>query len=119
MRRQSSAVIRRCKELISLGEALVIFPEGNLFYYEPGEVHPLKPGVAWLALNCQSDNKTDNIKIIPIRLVYSERKLRLRSRARIVGADFSHAMLVRARQKGGELLRRSPSAPSCDSGRRR
>src|SRR6478609_5567907 len=33
------------------------------------------------------------------------------SRARIVGADFSHAMLVRARQKGGELLRRSRSAP--------
>ena len=71
--RPSSSVIRHCKELISLGEALVIFPEGNLFYYEPGEVHPLKPGVAWLALNCQRDLGDVNLAIIPVRLVYSER----------------------------------------------
>jgi 1-acyl-sn-glycerol-3-phosphate acyltransferase len=82
--RPSSSVMRRCKELICHGEALVIFPEGNLFYYAPGEVHPLKPGVAWLALNCQKELGDVDIPIIPVRLVYSERKLRPGSRARIV-----------------------------------
>src|SRR5262249_7529464 len=69
---------------ISLREALVIFPEGNLFYYDPGEVHPLKPGVAWLALNYQREISDVNIAIIPVRLVYSERRLRPGSRARII-----------------------------------
>jgi 1-acyl-sn-glycerol-3-phosphate acyltransferase len=82
--RPSPSVIRACKEIIALGEALVIFPEGNLFYYEPGEVHPLKPGIAWLALNFQKELTDENIVIIPVRLVYSQRILRLGSRAKIV-----------------------------------
>jgi 1-acyl-sn-glycerol-3-phosphate acyltransferase len=82
--RPSPSVIRACKEMIALGEALVIFPEGNLFYYEPGEVHPLKPGVAWLALNFQKALIDTNIVIIPVRLVYGDRRLRMGSRARIL-----------------------------------
>ena len=82
--RPSPSVIRTCKELIALGEALVIFPEGNLFYYGPGEVHPLKPGIAWLALNFQKDLSHENLVIIPVRLVYGQRRLRLGSRAKIL-----------------------------------
>jgi 1-acyl-sn-glycerol-3-phosphate acyltransferase len=82
--RPSPSVIRNCKELIARGEALVVFPEGNLFYYEPGEVHPLKPGIAWLALNFQKDLSHENLVIIPVRLVYGQRRLRLGSRAKIL-----------------------------------
>jgi 1-acyl-sn-glycerol-3-phosphate acyltransferase len=92
VQRPSPSVIRCCRELIDLGEALVIFPEGNLFYYAPGEVHPLKPGVAWLALNCQKSSKLADLPIIPVRLVYGDRTLRLGSRARIlVGEPISVA----------------------------
>jgi 1-acyl-sn-glycerol-3-phosphate acyltransferase len=84
VQRPSPSVIRSCKELISRGEALVIFPEGNLFYYGPGEVHPLKPGVARLALSFQKSFDHVNIPIIPIRLNYSHRKLRAGSRAKIL-----------------------------------
>ena len=88
--RPSPSVIRVCKKMIALGEALVIFPEGNLFYYEPGEVHPLKPGIAWLALNFQKDLEHEDLQIVPVRLVYGRRRLRLGSRAKIqVGQPIS------------------------------
>ena len=88
--RPNPSVIRACKKMIALGEALVIFPEGNLFYYEPGEVHPLKPGIAWLALNFEKDLEHENLVIIPVRLVYGQRRLRLGSRAKIqVGEPIS------------------------------
>lgn len=82
--RPSPGVIRTCNELIARGDALVIFPEGNLFYFKPGEVHPLKQGVAWLALNAQKSLDDVEIPIIPVRLVYSDRRLRARSRAKIL-----------------------------------
>ena len=82
--RPSPSVIRSCRALISRGDALVIFPEGNLFYYGPGEVHPLKPGIAWLALNFQKALTDANLVIIPVRLVYGDRRLRWGSRAKVV-----------------------------------
>ncbi|WP_165253384.1 lysophospholipid acyltransferase family protein [Paludisphaera soli] len=82
--RPSPTVIRSSKELISRGDSLVVFPEGNLFYYGPGEVHPLKPGVAWMALNFQKALVDMNLVIIPVRLVYGDRRLRWGSRAKIV-----------------------------------
>ena len=82
--RPAPSVIKHCKETITRGDALVIFPEGNLFYYEPGEVHPLKQGVARLALTFQKSCNGVDIPIIPVRLVYSHRRLRARSRAQIV-----------------------------------
>jgi 1-acyl-sn-glycerol-3-phosphate acyltransferase len=88
--RPSPSVIRSCNELIARGDALVIFPEGNLFYYKPGEVHPLKPGVAWLALKFQKACGASDVPIIPVRLVYGDRRLRPGSRAKIVvGAPIS------------------------------
>jgi 1-acyl-sn-glycerol-3-phosphate acyltransferase len=92
VRRPSPSMIRCCREMLELGEALVIFPEGNLFYYAPGEVHPLKPGVAWLALGCQKGSKLPDLPILPVRLVYEHRELRPGSRATIrVGEPISVA----------------------------
>ena len=42
--------LRHGIDLVTAGERLVVFPEGTIFYYRPGEVHPIKPGAAWLAL---------------------------------------------------------------------
>jgi 1-acyl-sn-glycerol-3-phosphate acyltransferase len=92
VKRPSPTAIRSCRELISRGEALVIFPEGDLFYYGPGEVHPLKPGVAWLALNFQKGFPDVNLRIIPIRFEYGDRILRAGSRVKIlVGEPISVA----------------------------
>ncbi len=82
--RPSPSVIRSCRAMISRGDALVVFPEGNLFYYGPGEVHPLKPGIAWLALSFQKALIEANLVIIPVRLVYGDRRLRRGSRAKIL-----------------------------------
>ena len=83
-KRPSSSTIRSCSEMISRGDALVIFPEGDLFYYGPGEVHPLKPGVAWLALNFLKGSGDADLPIVPIRFVYGERGLRWGSRVQIL-----------------------------------
>jgi 1-acyl-sn-glycerol-3-phosphate acyltransferase len=92
VKRPGPSTIRSCSELISLGEALVIFPEGDLFYYGPGEVHPLKPGAAWLALAYQRGFHDVNLRIIPVRLVYGDRILRAGSRVKIlVGEPISVA----------------------------
>ena len=82
--RPSPSAIRSFQEVISSGDALVIFPEGNLYYYEPGEVHPLKPGAAWLARKFQEGCGDEHLPIIPVRLVYGDRLLRAGSRVRIV-----------------------------------
>ena len=102
VRRPSPAMIRCCREMIDRGEALVIFPEGNLFYYAPGEVHPLKPGVAWLALSSQKNSELPDLPILPVRLVYGDRKLKLRSRATIqVGKPISVAAYANLPMKEG------------------
>ncbi|WP_218079942.1 lysophospholipid acyltransferase family protein [Anthocerotibacter panamensis] len=82
--RPSADMIRHCLELLSSQEVLVVFPEGNLYYYAPNEVHPLKPGVAWLALNCQRELPDLHLPVVPVRFVYADRVLGFRSRADIV-----------------------------------
>jgi len=77
--RPSSSTLKYCQQLLREGEALVVYPEGNLYYSPPGEVHPLKPGVAWIALQCQKELPVD-LPIIPIRAVYGDRVLRFRSK---------------------------------------
>jgi 1-acyl-sn-glycerol-3-phosphate acyltransferase len=83
VQRPNPSTIRAFREVIARGDALVIFPEGNLFYYEPGEVHPLKPGAAWLALQCQKSCPDLDLPIIPVRLIYGDRLLRAKSRVRV------------------------------------
>jgi 1-acyl-sn-glycerol-3-phosphate acyltransferase len=83
-RRPTPGALRHCRELILAGEALVIFPEGNLFYYPPHHVHPLKPGTAWLALECQEQIPDAHFPLVPIRIVYSDRYPRFRTHVQIL-----------------------------------
>jgi 1-acyl-sn-glycerol-3-phosphate acyltransferase len=76
----SPSVLRHCRELMAAGQALVIFPEATIYYYPPNHVHPLKSGAAWLALDCQRRDPAAPLTVVPIRLVYSDRYLKFRSR---------------------------------------
>jgi 1-acyl-sn-glycerol-3-phosphate acyltransferase len=48
----------------------VIFPEGGIF--RDRQVHPLKPGLARLALQAQTNSPENAIKILPINLNYDQ-----------------------------------------------
>jgi 1-acyl-sn-glycerol-3-phosphate acyltransferase len=61
--------IRHGVELLRNGEALVMFPEGNIF--QDGEVHPLKPGMARIALQAECTKSGIGLKIVPISIRYS------------------------------------------------
>ncbi|MEY3222267.1 MAG: hypothetical protein RLZZ203_1123 [Cyanobacteriota bacterium] len=64
------ATLRHTVELMQRGEMLVIYPEGGI--YHDGQVHPLKPGIARLALTAESSHPGLGIKIIPVAIQYSE-----------------------------------------------
>ena len=94
--RPGPGAMRHCRELIRAGLPLVVFPEGTIYYYGPGEVHPLKPGAAWLALPGRRWAPDPPPLVVPIRLVYGDRRLRFRSRIEVVvgepidPADYRH-----------------------------
>nr|WP_041226068.1 1-acyl-sn-glycerol-3-phosphate acyltransferase [Crinalium epipsammum] len=56
-------------ELLLNKEMLVIFPEGNIF--RDNQVHPLKRGLARIALQVESMQPGLGIKIVPISINYS------------------------------------------------
>ncbi|NEP47398.1 MAG: 1-acyl-sn-glycerol-3-phosphate acyltransferase [Moorea sp. SIO3C2] len=62
--------IRQTVEVLSNGEALVMFPEGNIF--RNGEVNRLKPGMARIALQVESSHPGIGLNIVPISLNYSQ-----------------------------------------------
>ena len=68
-KRPSITTLRHTVELLERGEMLVIYPEGGIF--RDGEVHPLKPGIARLALSAESSQPGLGVKIVPICLNYS------------------------------------------------
>jgi len=76
--------LRHARDLVIAGEPLVVFPEGTIFYYQPGEVHPLKRGAAWLALCAQRQSPDHSVRVVPIRLNYGDRFLRFRSRIEVI-----------------------------------
>lgn len=57
-------------DLLSQGEMVVIFPEGNIFRTET--VKPLKRGIAKIALEVAIAHPETNIKILPVSVKYSE-----------------------------------------------
>lgn len=61
--------IRHSVEILRNGEALVIFPEGNIF--RNGHVQPLKPGMARIALQAAASKSELDLKIVPISIHYS------------------------------------------------
>ncbi|MCC0178355.1 1-acyl-sn-glycerol-3-phosphate acyltransferase [Waterburya agarophytonicola K14] len=51
-------------------EMLVIFPEGGIYYDR--QIHPLKRGVALIALQAETDKFKRKVKILPVGIRYSE-----------------------------------------------
>jgi 1-acyl-sn-glycerol-3-phosphate acyltransferase len=68
--RPAIATLRHTIELMQQGEMLVIYPEGDI--HRDGQVHLLKPGIARLALNSESNYPGLGIKVIPVSIQYSE-----------------------------------------------
>ncbi|MCU0540785.1 MAG: 1-acyl-sn-glycerol-3-phosphate acyltransferase [Oscillatoriaceae cyanobacterium Prado104] len=68
-------------ELLLDKQMLVIFPEGGIF--QDGEVHPLKQGLARLAIQAQSIEPNLGVKIVPISIRYRPRVPRWRSRVKV------------------------------------
>jgi 1-acyl-sn-glycerol-3-phosphate acyltransferase len=66
----SITTLRHSVELLKNGEMLVIYPEGGIF--RDGKLHPLKPGIARLALSTESSHPGLGIKILPISINYSQ-----------------------------------------------
>lgn len=62
--------IRHSVELLCQEEALVMFPEGDIF--RDGQLHPLKPGLARIALQVESSHPGSDLKIVPIGICYSQ-----------------------------------------------
>lgn len=64
------ASLRHGVEILQDQQALVIFPEGAIF--RDNEIHPLKPGLARLALQAESMTPGLGVNIIPIHLDYGQ-----------------------------------------------
>ncbi len=69
-RQPAIASLRHGLEVLQNREMLVIFPEGGIF--KDGQVHPLKPGLARLALQAETNQPDLNVQIVPIYLSYSQ-----------------------------------------------
>ena len=69
-RPQLSTVNHSIKLLKQDREMLVIFPEGGIYYDR--QIHPLKRGVALIALQAQTDKSNRRVKILPVGIRYSQ-----------------------------------------------
>ncbi|MBO3460629.1 1-acyl-sn-glycerol-3-phosphate acyltransferase [Aetokthonos hydrillicola CCALA 1050] len=61
--------LRHAVKILHDREMLVIFPEGGI---HKGKLHPLKPGIARLALSAESSYPDLGVKIVPIGINYSQ-----------------------------------------------
>lgn len=80
-KRPAIASLRHGVELLQQGEVLVIFPEGNIF--RDDLIHPLKPGLARLALQAEVSQQNLGVRIVPISIRYSHPLVPWRCRAKI------------------------------------
>lgn len=69
-RHPAIASLRHAVDVLTGGQMLVIYPEGNIF--RDGKVHPLKPGISRLALSAESHHPGLGVKIVPVGINYSE-----------------------------------------------
>ena len=69
-RNPAIASLRYGVEVLQNGEMLVIYPEGNIF--RDCQLQPLKPGLARLALQAESNRPELGLKIVPIHLRYGQ-----------------------------------------------
>ena len=70
----------RCRELLSRGGVIAIFPEG--ISHDEAALQPLRTGAARIALGAAFDEHAPHVTVVPIGLVY-DAKARFRSRALI------------------------------------
>ena len=64
------STLRHAVELLKQEQMLVIYPEGNIF--RDGKLHPLKPGIARLALSAELNHPGLGVKILPVSINYSD-----------------------------------------------
>ncbi|AKG24604.1 glycerol acyltransferase [Calothrix sp. 336/3] len=69
-KRPSVGTLRHGVQLLQQKQMLVIFPEGGIF--RDRQVHPLKPGIARLALTAEHNHPGLGVKILPIAINYSQ-----------------------------------------------
>ncbi len=79
--RPAIASLRHGMELLQAGEALVIFPEGDIF--RDLEIQPLKPGLARLAIQAEISQPNLGVNVVPIYLRYTPPFVPWRSRVKI------------------------------------
>lgn len=80
-RRPAISSLRHGIELLQAGEALVIFPEGDIF--RESAIQPLKPGLARLALQAEASQPGLGVQIVPMRLSYSNPVVQWKSSVKI------------------------------------
>lgn len=78
-RQPAIATLRHSIELLQREEALVIFPEGDIYR----QCQSLKPGLARLALQAQTSQPSLGIQIVPIGIQYSQPLVPWRSAVKI------------------------------------
>ena len=70
VRRPAIATLRHGVQLLQDRQTLVIFPEGDIF--RDKKVHPLKPGLARLALQAEHSTPNLGVNVLPIYLDYDK-----------------------------------------------
>ncbi|MBO0350326.1 1-acyl-sn-glycerol-3-phosphate acyltransferase [Phormidium pseudopriestleyi FRX01] len=96
--------LRHGIELLESGEMLAIFPEGGIFHDD--ELHPLKPGLARLAIQAESLHPNLGVKIVPMNMEYQPRIPHWRSQVKITIApplEVSHYCLDTPKESGNQL----------------
>jgi 1-acyl-sn-glycerol-3-phosphate acyltransferase len=78
----SLSSFRYAIDLISQGELMTIYPEGGI--RNDGFLHPLKKGLARIALQAQASHPGQDIKIVPISIRYSQKFPKWRDSVSIV-----------------------------------
>lgn len=81
--RPSPSTIKTSVSILKGGDIVVIFGEGTIFYYPPDNVHPLRPGAAWLALRVQKEMPEAPVKVVPVRIRYGKTKPSFRVTAQL------------------------------------
>lgn len=69
VRRPSVKSLRHGVQLLQGEEMMVIYPEGNIYR---DSIHPLKPGLARIALRAERSRPNLDVKIVPISIAYSD-----------------------------------------------
>nr|WP_261205302.1 lysophospholipid acyltransferase family protein [Laspinema sp. D2d] len=96
--------LRHGVELLEAGQMLAIFPEGAIFH--DGDLHPLKPGLARLAIQAESLHPNLGVKIVPINVEYQPTVPKWRCQVKITIApplEVSHYSLNTPKESGNQL----------------